>query len=661
VSASEQSRTVAIVINWRDTARTLRCLESLSKCLSLSTIIIVDNESDGSLILPRTLGEGKVQVELIRESTNLGFAAAFNRALRSPYAAPADFILAINNDATIDDSSLRRLEAELRNNDTLAAVGPRVTDPSGRMEGTGGRLAPILGKTRICGLDETPDYISWACILLRSSVADALQGLDERYFMYWEDVDYGIRAKQLGFTMKIAGTAHAVHDRSPNKAAYPKLIKMYHTWSLVVFSRNQGSAWRLGAAIWIIGTVLKSLVLLRGQTLVGAIRGIILGLNAPAIGHEALRGESLPATPARYYRAIRTAHIERLKDQRPAALYYRKQMYDFDTEIALSNSELRQTSTLPLLWNIWRGRFSILETVEPLALSALPENLLIAFVTRMTRLLRNRKIVLVTYAIENADLVKEVSRTLRLPQSIVRVLLRGLLRQCLRAYSRIAFGTEDARGNYLNLAGSRWFFRRTALETTLLWGLPGKSAYMSATTPTDRTILFVGALDSRKGVSQLLGAWDLVAAEVDNVKLTIIGKGTLETAVSEFAESRAEVRFFLDPPRDKVWECLDVATCLVLLSQPAPRWKEQIGLPIIEGLSFGLEIVCSTETGIAQWLRRHGHRVVPPDVSTADLVEVLVDVCRNPRDRGEIITDLPEIDGRVAADRWLFRDLGACA
>ncbi|AZH84681.1 glycosyltransferase [Plantibacter sp. PA-3-X8] len=357
---------------------------------------------------------------------------------------------------------------------------------------------------------------------------------------------------------------------------------------------------------------------------------------------------------ARYYRGARTTHLERLHDSAPGDFFYQKPMYDFDVTRAPAGVRVEQTSFVHIAALVLKGTYSRLEIVEPYAPSALPQNLVLSVAARVGRLLRRQPTQLVTYAIENADLPRKVAASTHLPVAVTRALLRLTVGFCYRSLTRIVFGTADAETNYEALLGAR--MKRRPPETTLIWGLP--TAHPSALTvdsdePASK-VLFVGALDERKGIRQLMDSWSNVLASSPNAELQILGKGPLEAEVLRWAQTAPRTTVIIDPARDVIFEAQRHADVAVLLSQPFTNWKEQIGLPIVEGLSVGTEIVASTETGIAEWLQKQGHKVLSPTIKRAELASAIAGALEHRRTREEIRAELPPVDGRLDADRWLF-------
>jgi glycosyltransferase involved in cell wall biosynthesis len=129
--------------------------------------------------------------------------------------------------------------------------------------------------------------------------------------------------------------------------------------------------------------------------------------------------------------------------------------------------------------------------------------------------------------------------------------------------------------------------------------------------------------------------------------------GEIET-VRDFASARPEVTLIEDPTRSVIFGELNRSRALILFSQPSGIWKEQVGLPIVEALSYGCEIISSDETGIEGWLREHGHRVLPWSSTSESIAAAALAALESDRTVGEILSDLPDRDGRLGADDFLF-------
>jgi len=601
---------------------------------------------------------------------NLGFAAGFNIAAKQAVALTSDYILAINNDASIDPISIVELLKAARSSPDLAMLGPTLMDLDGNLESGRGVAQPLLGKTRDARPDENPDYLTWACVLLRKQVLHDVGFLDERFFMYWEDVDFGLRVRGAGLNFETTPAARAVHERSANRRKNPDAIKMYHTWALVCMIGKHRGAWLIGGTAWLAASLLSHVLSARRSTAGAMIKGIWLGVRGRSMpAFEVLatsknvtdrREPQASARPplgepghARYYRVARSAHLERLTDMSPGDFLYRRVMYDFDRSLLSENPQVRQVTLPQVLWLVWSGRYSVVETVEPYAVSALLDNLALTVVVRFSRIRTDRPTRLVCYAIENGDIARMVARDLSLPDWVIRRSLRLTVGWVYRCHSRIVFGTSAARDNYQALLKSeRQGASRGPITKTIL-GLPRRAARQPTVPRVGQPLIFLGALESRKGISDVLHAWPLVKERVPEARLAILGKGRLAPHVRTALTSDDSISFAEDPPRDYIRLTLSSASALILLSQPAKRWREQIGLPILEGLSSGLEIISSDESGISPWLREHGHRVAAIGATPDSIAELIIQALVSKRSREDILDDLPRVDGRIEADRFL--------
>ena len=126
----------------------------------------------------------------------------------------------------------------------------------------------------------------------------------------------------------------------------------------------------------------------------------------------------------------------------------------------------------------------------------------------------------------------------------------------------------------------------------------------------------------------------------------------LDSAV-DFANRYTEVELVVDPPRVEIHRALRQASLVVLLSQRGARWREQVGLPIVEALAHGCQVLTTDETGLAQWLTDHGHQVVDGSSDSFAVAQAMVEGIGSGRERASVLADLPSVDGRSSADAWL--------
>lgn len=385
----------------------------------------------------------------------------------------------------------------------------------------------------------------------------------------------------------------------------------------------------------------------------------------------------------RVYETVRTAHLERAAALPPASILYRTRRYDFDTAAAegldvVQAGALR--SALALARATLAGGLRELEVNEPLMRPGLRRTALCVLAVRTADAVRGRRTLIGSYAIENKDPLVAAARVAaasggipaasgRFSPAAVRARLVLGLDRALAAFvasrlDRLVFGTHAAERLYGQVLGPRL----VRVERVLIPALPAPAGAASPAGAVDEAsassppsgkdpdlVVFLGAFEERKGFPLLARAWPLVAARRPQARLTVLGKGELAGLARELAVEHPSVRLEEDPPRVRITEVLSQARLLVLLSQPRPRWREQVGLPIVEGLSHGCAVLVTDETGLAEWLAAQGHGVLRPGSTPEEAADAVLALLAEAPSPEAVLASLPAEDGRLAADRWLFR------
>jgi glycosyltransferase involved in cell wall biosynthesis len=351
----------------------------------------------------------------------------------------------------------------------------------------------------------------------------------------------------------------------------------------------------------------------------------------------------------RVYSGLRTAHLERFAHMVPARVLYTDRRNDFDASLIDPASPPERLSRLGVLRELLRRHHETVEINEPALVASWPFLLAQVAAVRLRALATRRRTAIVTYCIGNADPAVEAQARWRLPPRVAHVLTTVTLRLLVRGLDRMAFGTAGSAEAYERYVPARVLRDRSRL----FQALPSPCDCPDSATD-QRQVAFVGSLVPRKGVPETMAAWDALRSRRPDATLRIVGHGRLEPEVTAWAATRPEVSLEIDPPRARVHEVLRQSAVLVLLSQSIAGWREQIGLPILEGLSHGCEVVATSETGLADWLAAHGHAIVPPGSAPELVADRLDEALRRAPTRRGSISDLPRTDQRLAADRWLM-------
>jgi GT2 family glycosyltransferase len=272
-------RVDVLIVNYRAYDELQRCLESLEPVRStFPQVIVVDHESTRE---PASRLTARFPwIELIARPTNDGFAAGVNLAARS---TRSPFLLLVNPDCVITTSMCGQLMTEIENRPDVAVAGPRIRNADGTVQPSARRFpdftTAVAGRsswlTRV--LPDNPfsrrnlpareshlseptqvDWVSGACMLVRREAFDAVDGLDEGFFLYWEDADFCRRLAQAGWRTLYVPAATAVHvgGRSSRHAADASL-EAFHRSAYRLYSKHAGPAGRLLRPLVLAGLRLR--------------------------------------------------------------------------------------------------------------------------------------------------------------------------------------------------------------------------------------------------------------------------------------------------------------------------------------------------------------------------------------------------------------------
>jgi GT2 family glycosyltransferase len=226
-----------VTLNWNSYDDTARLLDSLRRLSHPAfDVVVVDNAStDGSL---ERLRAGFPEATYLSMPTNAGFGAANNAALRQALHENIPFVWLINNDAIPEPGALDVLLDRMQAVPEAGAVGGIVIDdaPSGRIQAWGGgQIHPWLGYVRLNASAAEPlEFITGACLLLRTAALREVGLFDERFFLYWEDADLCFRLRKASWVLTVAETRIS-HKGSATTRRFPRTRSLHSARSLVLF------------------------------------------------------------------------------------------------------------------------------------------------------------------------------------------------------------------------------------------------------------------------------------------------------------------------------------------------------------------------------------------------------------------------------------------
>ena len=253
----------AVLVNYNAGAELERALRSISDELAGHPWegVVVDNAStDGS-----TAGADAfaAHVRTIANRENVGFARGVNQGLA---ATKAPYVLIMNPDCRLMAGAMGALRAVLDAQAQCAVVGPRILNPDGSVQGSArgdpDMLTGLFGRTgmlrravpflpiarRNVVVDEAirsgqessvVDWLSGACMLARRDALAAVNGFDERFFLYWEDADLCRRLRARGRHVRYVPGATAIHRvGQSSRTARAFAIRAFHESAYLYYATH---------------------------------------------------------------------------------------------------------------------------------------------------------------------------------------------------------------------------------------------------------------------------------------------------------------------------------------------------------------------------------------------------------------------------------------
>lgn len=226
----EQKRTMKpllsiIIVNYNTGKLLMHCISSIEKSdLSFPyEVIVIDNAStDGSATPKSASATGQAGIKRIENKRNVGFAKAVNQGIK---AAKGKYALLLNPDTEVQVGTIAKVLEFAKHTPNAGVVGAKFLNLDGSPQGSVFPPSTIwnavqefwLGRktySKYVPQGKSPvavDAVSGAVFLITPQARERVGLLDERYFMYFEDLDYCRRVKRAGLKIYYLPSAHVVH------------------------------------------------------------------------------------------------------------------------------------------------------------------------------------------------------------------------------------------------------------------------------------------------------------------------------------------------------------------------------------------------------------------------------------------------------------------
>lgn len=281
------------VVNFNTREITLNCLRSLEsevKAVGDTKVVVVDNGSeDGSVAaIEQLIHEQRWEswAECVSLDENSGFSRGNNAAMRRALEGedPPEFIMLLNSDTLVFDGALQSLIEVMESDDRVGIAGGRLQYPDGTPDRSAYRfctpLSEFVSEVRLAFVDRLmkpwvighpqqealfrTDWVPGASMMIRSSTLRETGLFDEKYFMYYEDLDLCLAAHRLGWTCWYVPESRVTHFRGATSKLTDKSISplrrpsYYFESRRHFFRKNYGmmgavladTMWLLGFSLW---------------------------------------------------------------------------------------------------------------------------------------------------------------------------------------------------------------------------------------------------------------------------------------------------------------------------------------------------------------------------------------------------------------------------
>lgn len=253
-----------IILNYNTRELLDACLSSIfnnTKGLTYEAIVVDNDSNDGSVELVK---KKYPQALLIQNQKNLGYSAGNNIGVKK---AQGNYILLLNSDTQIIGDSLNIMVKSISDHKQVGILGPRIVHPDQSPQKSVGNfysLAMItlamFGGEKLGWGRRSPekfcfaDWVSGACLMVRKEVFEEIGYLDEKLFMYMEEVEFCYRAKQKGILTAYEPKASIIHKNlgSSQSGKTDAVLNIYK--GLLYFYSKYYPFWQYQMLRFVLGT-----------------------------------------------------------------------------------------------------------------------------------------------------------------------------------------------------------------------------------------------------------------------------------------------------------------------------------------------------------------------------------------------------------------------
>lgn len=313
-----------VVLTWNNADYTLNCLQSLSEQTTRHTVYVVDNAStDGT---PAAVMARFPAAHVIVNAENMGFAGGNNVGLSAAFADGADAALVLNNDTTLDPGALASLVAAAEAHPRAGIISPAILFARSPHRVWFAGAATNQWTGRITHQDYNAPYDAIArdireieratgcAMLITRGCYEQIGGFDASLFMYFEDIEYSLRARDAGFSILLAPAAVVYHHVSASSRGTKPPDAIYYGVrnGIVTMDRLRPLPMPFTVARRLLIVLAMLLYIARSPRAMARIRDIFDGYRDARRRQRGPRGAAPSGSPYGFNPDTRAAHARML-------------------------------------------------------------------------------------------------------------------------------------------------------------------------------------------------------------------------------------------------------------------------------------------------------------------------------------------------------------
>lgn len=238
-------KTAIIILHFGKLTTTQECVKSLLKVEKQFHSMVIVNNDQQKLI--KSDFPNSPYIAVINNPRNVGFAAGVNIGVQHALSHGADSVLLLNNDTVLHKPILNKLYTDFDEHPSIGIVGPAIefVKNEKKLYDLGGYINMTIGKTRHDNekkipfeVLQFPDYVSGCCMLIKKEVFEKIGNFDERFFLYYEDVDFCLRARKAGFAIALDPAVILYHSLSKAVGKSSRITLYHQTRSALEFGKK---------------------------------------------------------------------------------------------------------------------------------------------------------------------------------------------------------------------------------------------------------------------------------------------------------------------------------------------------------------------------------------------------------------------------------------